>query len=315
MPALRKNAGIAACLALVVTALATPASAGESESPDGLEILENVAPEVLSDTAEPIIDSVTEAGSVDVLIPSDPGDGIELSSPGLDDLTISLPFADQAELVGDATAAVYDNGNSSSTVPLVKDDGSVQVITTIADGSAPTTYAYLLGGAEGSTLRLTSDGGAEMVDEDGIVTVTVDAPWAVDANGATVATRYEINDDALVQVVEHDVRNTAYPVVADPKISMGWWYYLHFNRAETKTVSEMSGGAAAVTTLCTVAATPLSLPVAAALGASCGLQSFSIVYMAKLAQNSSPKKCLALRWRPLSGGIVYATTYKDSRCK
>lgn len=45
---------------------------------------------------------------------------------------------------------------------------------------------------------------------------------AVDANGAAVPTRYEIDGTTLTQVVETDAR-TAYPVVADP--SCWWWVW------------------------------------------------------------------------------------------
>ncbi len=49
---------------------------------------------------------------------------------------------------------------------------------------------------------------------------TIGAAWAVDANGAAVPTRYEIDGTTLTQVVETDA-TTAYPVVADPS----WWWW------------------------------------------------------------------------------------------
>ncbi|MEA5455521.1 DUF2599 domain-containing protein [Sinomonas sp. JGH33] len=42
------------------------------------------------------------------------------------------------------------------------------------------------------------------------------APWAKDANGAKVATHYEVRSDGLAQIIEHRGANVAYPVVADP---------------------------------------------------------------------------------------------------
>lgn len=45
----------------------------------------------------------------------------------------------------------------------------------------------------------------------------VAAPWAVDATGQSVPTRYEIEGQALVQVIDFTAA-TAFPVVADPDI-------------------------------------------------------------------------------------------------
>jgi hypothetical protein len=42
-----------------------------------------------------------------------------------------------------------------------------------------------------------------------------EAAWAKDANGAPVSTRYRLEGNTLVQVVDFD-QNTAFPVVADP---------------------------------------------------------------------------------------------------
>ncbi|MGC4154954.1 MAG: hypothetical protein QM628_18190 [Propionicimonas sp.] len=48
----------------------------------------------------------------------------------------------------------------------------------------------------------------------------IEAPWAVDANGRALKTRYELEGDTLVQVIETD-ESTAFPVVADPGIVAG----------------------------------------------------------------------------------------------
>ncbi len=36
----------------------------------------------------------------------------------------------------------YDNADGSTTVPLVREDGAVQITTLINDSSAPTRYEY-----------------------------------------------------------------------------------------------------------------------------------------------------------------------------
>lgn len=51
---------------------------------------------------------------------------------------------------------------------------------------------------------------------------TLAAPWAVDANGKSVPTHYEINGTTVNQVVD-TTPDTAYPVTADP--SVAWWVW------------------------------------------------------------------------------------------
>lgn len=48
----------------------------------------------------------------------------------------------------------------------------------------------------------------------------VEKPWAFDANGAPLETRYEVNGNQLTQTVVTDEK-TAYPIVADPTLI--WW--------------------------------------------------------------------------------------------
>ncbi|MFE7845558.1 hypothetical protein ACFUTX_10265 [Microbacterium sp. NPDC057407] len=50
---------------------------------------------------------------------------------------------------------------------------------------------------------------------------TIATPWAVDANGAELPTRYELSGNALTQVV--DTRNAEYPITIDPHWS--WWVW------------------------------------------------------------------------------------------
>lgn len=73
------------------------------------------------------------------------------------------------------------------------------------------------------------------IDADGAHPVGgVDTPWAVDADGRRVPTRFETSADGntLIQVVEHHVGGFSYPITADPK----WWdnvasWFQHSGRA------------------------------------------------------------------------------------
>ena len=62
-----------------------------------------------------------------------------------------------------------------------------------------------------------SFGEVYVVDDKNIVRQIIEKPWAKDANGNDVFTKYTISENSLVQHVSFD-ENTAFPVLADPKV-------------------------------------------------------------------------------------------------
>ncbi|WP_241703482.1 hypothetical protein [Leifsonia shinshuensis] len=147
-------------------------------------------------------------------IPTDAADGIELGEK----IQIGLPFAAQA---GDATASsiagvvVYDNHNGSSTVPVITEDGILQIHTVIANADAPQRYDYPIDPPAGASLVQSPDGVVAVVTANGAPLTVFGDAWAKDANGDPVPTHYEVNGNTLTQVVE-TTEKTAFPVVADP---------------------------------------------------------------------------------------------------
>jgi hypothetical protein len=71
-----------------------------------------------------------------------------------------------------------------------------------------------------SGARLVQRGnGVAAMDERGSLLGVLEAPWAVDAKGIQVSTRFDVLDrNTFVQVVEHRPVGATYPVFADP-----WW--------------------------------------------------------------------------------------------
>lgn len=59
---------------------------------------------------------------------------------------------------------------------------------------------------------------------------TIEAPWAIDANGEPVATHYEISEIGIVQAIEIGP-DSAFPVVADPAITPVEWVQYIAGRA------------------------------------------------------------------------------------
>lgn len=86
----------------------------------------------------------------------------------------------------------------------------------------------------------------------------------MDATGQSVDTHYEVRGQSLVQVVE-PTTETAYPIVADPKVTQTWWNTtVYFDRSESLMIASGAGGVAAAAAL--IPEPSISKAVAAAAG-------------------------------------------------
>lgn len=203
-----------------LTGFAAAGSAATS-AVDAVAAIHAVVPESLSALASASSDSDTAAaatlpgGRVDV--PVDPADGVGLGET----LRIGLPFAEQASDAADSQlpgVVAFDNNNGSTTVPLLKADGTLQLNTVIENAHAPRRYDYPMDVPAGASLAQGSDGTVAVVTADGSPLFVFGDAWAKDARGIPVPTHYEVNGNTLSQVIEFN-EHTAFPVVADPSTS------------------------------------------------------------------------------------------------
>lgn len=106
--------------------------------------------------------------------------------------------------------------------------------------------------------------------------VIVDQPWAKDATGRPLPTKYLVKGDRLIQTI--DVPGDAtFPVVADPKLRKYWWGISYdFNKTETKKIAAggtiCAGVFAAAAALVTGPAGPI---IAGACGVAAGVASWA----------------------------------------
>lgn len=73
------------------------------------------------------------------------------------------------------------------------------------------------------TMAAATDGTLEIKNEDGVRQGQVERPWAADAKGHFLKTRFVVEGRSLRQVVETE--GAAFPIVMDPWVAAGWWYY------------------------------------------------------------------------------------------
>ncbi|WP_207301766.1 hypothetical protein [Microbacterium sp. CFBP 8794] len=150
--------------------------------------------EVLNDLADPNEITTGNDGSLSLntegsttVIPGTSDEPITIGNVaiGMPDTKATV----QGERIDDAVIS-FDGADGVTTVPVLKDDGSVQVTTIINDESAPTHYDYDLTLPDGTTLTLDNESGVVIAMEEEKLVIGIAPAWAVDANGRAVATHY-----------------------------------------------------------------------------------------------------------------------------
>lgn len=219
--------------ALVVSGLlvATPATAepvpDAPTSDESISAIEEIAPEVLEgvhgdieilgEVAQATYE--TEAGE-SRLIELDAASA-EIAVEGATTEVVTLSLVTEASTQVEEVAIVDDGAlyaehvDGVSSTAYIKDGASVQVLSTIAGPGADSRIPF-----EFSAPTLASvqdiDRSLVLLDDSGEMLGGVAPPWAKDANGVDVPTRYEVDGLSITQVVDHTSGQYTYPIVADP---------------------------------------------------------------------------------------------------
>jgi hypothetical protein len=157
---------------------------------------------------------------VTISLPRNSSDSLQVISAKGDLIGVGLPFAENAASEERRSGSVvsYDNKNSSVTVPLIKDDGSLQLTTVLSDLEAPSIFDYEFTLPTGSRIVTLGQGLAFMNGNRFLGGLA--APWAKDSNGKDVPTRFSVEGTTVRQIVEHRSSKFAYPIVADPWLGL-----------------------------------------------------------------------------------------------
>lgn len=141
---------------------------------------------------------------------------------------------DDATLLDAGVSATAAGGHAAVAlgefeITVTAADGQVSDATVLPDGVR--VMSLLEGGESSARFTIDVPSGASLASNGGGFDVVVDAegtkialgqieaPWAVDANGASLPTSYALEGDTLVQHV--DTTGAAYPIVADPAVTVG----------------------------------------------------------------------------------------------
>ena len=124
--------------------------------------------------------------------------------------------------------AIYAGTSYHIALDAAEDGFSAYVA--VNDSTAPTRYEFGYDLPSGFKLSEDGEGDIEILNPENTVVGDIAPPWAVDANGAAVRTAFKLVDDDLVQTIQHS--GAAYPVVADPTLTIGFFLYLWFDVPE-----------------------------------------------------------------------------------
>lgn len=203
---------------------------------DVAEIIAAVAPDAgdVLEAANTGDAFTARADETTVIIPEDASAPVAITStnPEATDLTVNLPEltgADDVRQAADGTL-VYTSDDDASLAVQPLADGSTRFLSILENTNATERYDYTF---DGLTLELLDDGSVIVLDGEAPAGF-IAAPWATDANGASVPTHYEVNGSTLTQVVEHANGNFAYPITADPSLSFGWRIYWTLSNKEMR---------------------------------------------------------------------------------
>lgn len=175
-----------------------------------------------ADTSDLIEESPTstyEGTSTNELTPdnSNPeSEELEVQGPIEPTGNVDVPTFEAVRLPGslipyDITTIIEDENTELLTFP---DIGNFFALLKIDNADAATEYRFENAVPIDHTAILQPNGSVQFINSAGENSGGIAAPWAFDAKGSPVSTRYELDGSTLIQIVEH--HGATYPVIADP---------------------------------------------------------------------------------------------------
>ena len=250
-------------------------------------------------TGDPADSPTVTTSATGLVTATDPSTGLAL--------TVKAPAEPKATTTIKGAAALATDPSAYTVV--TPETGGLQLAQDITGPSAPSSYAY--------KLKLPA-GYSPYVQPDGTIALETDAvgkaggtptqattlgfigqAWATDANGQAVPTSYTVKGDAVTQHVDLS-HVSAFPVVADPKVTLGWVVYVFFSKGDLQAwlfTALVDGAGAAAGAACAFASEVPPVAIACA-----GLVAFVWSYFHSLFQTAVNR----------NGGIVLEFTYSGT---
>lgn len=217
---------VGSAMAVALISWGLPAAADDTHTPRTAPVAPTQAAAGTSTLDRlPNSDPIQVGGASDAVLsaPSSASGQMNAPTPDGDSVGIGLPVNDTAvAATTKAGSAIYIDTSDEVDLAVQAVDvedlpdiaSAMRAIITIHDATAPRKYVFPLDLPTGARVTKQADGGVQVQDVDGGVLGIVTKPWAVDAKGKSLPTRYTVRGDKLIQHVDH--RGATYPVLADP---------------------------------------------------------------------------------------------------
>ncbi|MGO3764453.1 hypothetical protein ACTXM3_18655 [Glutamicibacter arilaitensis] len=254
-----------------------------------------------------------------ISLPSEDAGQIKLKHPDGTWLTVGLPqnadiSSPSDQLSRSAGAAVITEPMQSSTSTQGPDANaslSARAVVAVPDANADRSYNFDLGYSDGIVPQLDKDGSVQFVldpqlgnSRPGVEAEAsfgeIKTPWAIDANGKKVPTKFTLKGNTLTQTI-NPTKDTTYPVILDPEAEWkGFYGRLTYSRAETKNMRDegvviagLLTGSAGIAAMFGPGAPVVGAALAAASAAAVGIIS------ATASNASADGRCLQIDIPPL----------------
>lgn len=214
-----------ATLALAGLLLSGISAQAETRQSDiGLNAVEEIVPGLVGETAAEPQTSITEIASSGSVLVSD-ATGREPNA------TASIELTGVETLSPTATGISHLEASADESEFLVQPLAQgFRILDVIPNASASKEFSFKIHAPAGTNL-VQSLGSIRLELGDEILGV-IRVPWAVDSNGDSVETHFELDGFTVTQVV-YTTSDTEYPVIADPN----WGYAFTFSQVNSPLTS------------------------------------------------------------------------------
>jgi sugar lactone lactonase YvrE len=157
---------------------------------------------------------------VDVAIPEQLGDGIELPGVGVQIDLVDAPEQRSPSTLMQSVAA-YPNVAQDTDLVVAPTPTGVEALSQIRSADAPRSQSFALTLPGNAVLKATENGGAQ-VSRDGETLMDIAAPTALDAAGNEVPVTLDVYGSSLTLTIS-PLQATQFPVLLDPLFQTWEW--------------------------------------------------------------------------------------------
>ncbi|MSO86620.1 MAG: hypothetical protein EXQ71_03745 [Acidimicrobiia bacterium] len=180
---------------------------------------------------------------------------VDIASAAGNVFTFGLPatLAPTPFVVDSATSTLTAVDGTHAVVIEELGLNSFRAVIVMKNAEAPSEYRFDLGLPSGWTVAAATSGEVIVSNNNGGEVGRVALPWADDANGTAMDTRFEVVGTSIVQTINTD--GATFPVVADPSFQGDCGTVtctVRLDRAQTKNARDASQLVGAAATICGV---------------------------------------------------------------